>query len=178
MSFNPNINLTLSHIKNNSKTALPLLLPRPGTPLQHGNFQEYVSPGQNIKGFLLHQKDPPAFTRRVSPKYLWGGSNPKHLLNSKLKTPNQLKRYFLTLEFLIYFKSDLEDCYYPLLNSSFDNNLFDFDLNNPRGGFSLTNDFKYKPPFQDFSNFGFVARCQANVDHPFASYLFGIFHFF
>ena len=73
----------------------------------------------------------------------------------------------------MYFKSDLEDCYYPLINSSFKNNYFNMDEDEVKSGFSLENLPSYDHPFPEFSNFGFVAVCQSSVDHPYASYQLG-----
>ena len=81
-------------------------------------------------------------------------------------------------DFLIYFKSDTEDCYIPLINASFLYNMFDIDLNNARGGFTLENDLNYKHPFPNYINFGFAAKCEASLDSPFITYIFGIYLFF
>lgn len=46
-------------------------------------------------------------------------------------------------------------------------------MDNMQAGFSLENRETYKHPFEDYSNFGFAAQCQASAEHPFSSYLFG-----
>jgi len=79
----------------------------------------------------------------------------------------------LKIDFLIYFQSELEECYTPLINSSFDNNIFDIDLSMPQSGFTLSNGDDYKHPFPEYINFGFAAKCQASADHPFLTYSYG-----